>query len=178
VPLAQVRDLLGHASITTTERYDNQTIEALSMAVTRLESGKRFDLLMPRAGARSLARSAAVSEGAERPAAALIAYPGAEAPGLHQEGTARAIDHLDARTSSTARTNAADTTQDGRNAAASEADCRILSSFFQDRVDESRKGPQEAPSSATAKSLETEDLESWYRYGDSNPGPVAENHVS
>ena len=24
VPLAQVRDLLGHASITTTERYDNQ----------------------------------------------------------------------------------------------------------------------------------------------------------
>jgi integrase len=33
VPLAQVRDLLGHASITTTERYDNQTIEALSIAV-------------------------------------------------------------------------------------------------------------------------------------------------
>ena len=24
VPLAQVRDLLGHASVTTTERYDNQ----------------------------------------------------------------------------------------------------------------------------------------------------------
>jgi hypothetical protein len=28
-PLAQVRDLLGHASITTTERYDNQTIANL-----------------------------------------------------------------------------------------------------------------------------------------------------
>ena len=27
VPLAQVRDLLGHASITTTERYDNQDLE-------------------------------------------------------------------------------------------------------------------------------------------------------
>jgi site-specific recombinase XerD len=27
VPLAQVRDLLGHASITTTERYDNQKLE-------------------------------------------------------------------------------------------------------------------------------------------------------
>ena len=26
VPLAQVRDLLGRASITTTERYDNQTL--------------------------------------------------------------------------------------------------------------------------------------------------------
>jgi site-specific recombinase XerD len=29
VPLSQVRDLLGHASIVTTERYDNQNSEAL-----------------------------------------------------------------------------------------------------------------------------------------------------
>ena len=36
VPLAQVRDLLGHASITTTERYDNQTLEALQSAAKRL----------------------------------------------------------------------------------------------------------------------------------------------
>src|SRR6186997_42337 len=36
VPLAQVRDLLGHASITTTERYDNQRLEALQAAVERL----------------------------------------------------------------------------------------------------------------------------------------------
>ena len=43
VPLAQVRDLLGHASITTTERYDNQTLEALQAATERLEDGKRFD---------------------------------------------------------------------------------------------------------------------------------------
>ena len=28
------------------------------------------------------------------------------------------------------------------------------------------------------KSLNACSLESWYRYGDSNPGPVAENHVS
>jgi hypothetical protein len=28
------------------------------------------------------------------------------------------------------------------------------------------------------KSLTEERLERWYRYGDSNPGPVAENHVS
>jgi site-specific recombinase XerD len=28
VPLAQVRDLLGHASITATERYDNQKLGA------------------------------------------------------------------------------------------------------------------------------------------------------
>jgi hypothetical protein len=43
VPLAQVRDLLGHASILTTERYDNQRLEALLAAVERLEGGKTFD---------------------------------------------------------------------------------------------------------------------------------------
>jgi hypothetical protein len=43
VPLAQVRDLLGHASILTTERYDNQRLEALQAAVERLEGGKAFD---------------------------------------------------------------------------------------------------------------------------------------
>ena len=43
VPLAQVRDLLGHASILTTERYDNQKLEALQAAVERLETGKTFD---------------------------------------------------------------------------------------------------------------------------------------
>ena len=43
VPLAQVRDLLGHASITTTERYDNQKIVNLQAAAAKLESGKTFD---------------------------------------------------------------------------------------------------------------------------------------
>ena len=38
VPLAQVRDLLGHASITTTERYDNQTLENLQAAAAKLEA--------------------------------------------------------------------------------------------------------------------------------------------
>jgi site-specific recombinase XerD len=49
--LAQVRDLLGHASIVTTERYDNQRLEALQSAVMRLEDGKTFsamsDAVMP-----------------------------------------------------------------------------------------------------------------------------------
>ena len=44
VPLAQVRDLLGHASILTTERYDHQKLEALQAAVERLEGGKTFDV--------------------------------------------------------------------------------------------------------------------------------------
>jgi integrase len=42
VPLSQVRDLLGHASIVTTERYDNHTFAALQAAAGRLESGKSF----------------------------------------------------------------------------------------------------------------------------------------
>jgi len=40
VPLAQVRDLLGHASITTTERYDKENLQA---AVLKLDTGKTFD---------------------------------------------------------------------------------------------------------------------------------------
>ena len=42
VPLSQVRDLLGHASIVTTERYDNQRPEALFEAAKRLETGEPF----------------------------------------------------------------------------------------------------------------------------------------
>jgi len=43
VLLAQVRDLLGHASITTTERYDNQKLESLQVAAAKLEAGKIFE---------------------------------------------------------------------------------------------------------------------------------------
>ena len=37
-----MRDLLGHASIVTTERYDNQKPEALMAAAKRLETGESF----------------------------------------------------------------------------------------------------------------------------------------
>jgi hypothetical protein len=43
VPLAQVRDLLGRASITTTERYDNQKLENLQIAAAQLETGMTFE---------------------------------------------------------------------------------------------------------------------------------------
>ena len=44
-PLSQVRDLLGHASIVTTERYDNQKPEALMAAAKLLETGETFQNL-------------------------------------------------------------------------------------------------------------------------------------
>ena len=53
VPLAQVRDLLGHASIITTERYDTQKLENLQAAVLKLESGKTFDATPPGGPERS-----------------------------------------------------------------------------------------------------------------------------
>jgi hypothetical protein len=45
VALSKVRDFLGHASITTTERYDNQTLAALQDAARLLEDGKTFQNL-------------------------------------------------------------------------------------------------------------------------------------
>jgi integrase len=57
VPLSQVRDLLGHASIVTTERYDNQRDEALFAAAKRLEAGQSFKFLSsPADQARQTAR--------------------------------------------------------------------------------------------------------------------------
>ena len=42
-----MRDLLGHASIITTERYDNQKLENLQAAVLKLERGLTFDAPAP-----------------------------------------------------------------------------------------------------------------------------------
>jgi integrase len=66
VPLAQVRDLLGHASITTTERYDNQKLENLQAAAARLDSGKSFDAA-PRASAPRTKCQAFVKSSTENP---------------------------------------------------------------------------------------------------------------
>jgi hypothetical protein len=63
VPLAQLRDLLGHASILTTERYDNQRLEALQAAVERLEGGKTFD---PKIDASDNLSAVAVSTGSAK----------------------------------------------------------------------------------------------------------------
>ena len=37
-----MRDLLGHASITTTERYDKQTLANLKIAAAKHERGRAF----------------------------------------------------------------------------------------------------------------------------------------
>jgi hypothetical protein len=53
-----------------------------------------------------------------------------------------------------------------------------VSSFYQDRAGEPSTGASEVRSVTTDSLLKEEHLAEWYRYGDSNPGPVAENHVS
>jgi integrase len=62
VPLAQVRDLLGHASIKTTERYDCQTLENLQAAAARLDSGKTFKPGRPAASLPKPARQRSAVE--------------------------------------------------------------------------------------------------------------------
>ena len=65
VPLAQVRDLLGHASIITTERYDNQKLENLQAAAARLERGETFDPSPRESGSPSICQVSVKSEGVE-----------------------------------------------------------------------------------------------------------------
>jgi hypothetical protein len=43
VPITKVQDLLGHASVVTTERYVHHTLEELHKAAVVLESGGVFD---------------------------------------------------------------------------------------------------------------------------------------
>jgi hypothetical protein len=57
-----VRDLLGHASINTTERYDNQKPENLQAAAARLERGETFDPCPRDAGSPSICRVFVKSE--------------------------------------------------------------------------------------------------------------------
>jgi hypothetical protein len=44
--------------------------------------------------------------------------------------------------------------------------------------DSGDRSPPLGKSENVSKELKEKGLEGWYRYGDSNPGPVAENHVS
>ena len=67
VPLAQVRDLLGHASITTTERYDNQKLENLQAAAARLERGETFDPRPRESGSPSICQVSVKSSVDEEP---------------------------------------------------------------------------------------------------------------
>ena len=53
-----------------------------------------------------------------------------------------------------------------------------VSSFYQDRAGDPPDGATEAGPSTTDNLSKEEQLVEWYRYGESNPGPVAENHVS
>ncbi len=67
VPLAQVRDLLGHASITTTERYDNQKLENLQAAAAKLEAGKIFAPPTPASGDGVTLYQVSIKNGPRKP---------------------------------------------------------------------------------------------------------------
>jgi hypothetical protein len=60
-----VRDLLGHASIITTERYDNQKLENLQAAAARLERGETFDRGSRESGSPSICQVSVKSSGDE-----------------------------------------------------------------------------------------------------------------
>ena len=70
VPLSQIRDLLGHASIVTTERYNHHTFAALQQAAGRLESGKTFTSASQTSDQTSadvaVSEASKIVEGAER----------------------------------------------------------------------------------------------------------------
>jgi len=76
--LAQVRDLLGHASILTTERYDNQRLEALQAAAARLEAGKAFDAV--RQGVADSSAVAIVPEIAKAEVSSFFQVPAEDTP--------------------------------------------------------------------------------------------------
>lgn len=78
VPLAQVRDLLGHASIVTTERYDNQRLEALQAAVARLEAGKAFDAIPD--ATENLSRRSSVVPAAKAELSRIFQVPTEQSP--------------------------------------------------------------------------------------------------
>jgi len=131
VPLAQVRDLLGHASITTTERYDNQTLNSLKSAAGKLEGGKTFDANIPREARPDFQVSFKIGD----------VEPGSEGSQAEAAPDLPALD-------------------DGQQIAR--------------KVENGKK----KATCRTRGLLSWEMYDGWYRYGDSNPGPVAENHVS
>jgi hypothetical protein len=69
VPVTKIQALLGHASITTTQRYIHHTLAELSAATTVLETGATFDpISAPRVSV--VPHSTIAREGAEHEAAA------------------------------------------------------------------------------------------------------------
>jgi hypothetical protein len=51
VPFKQVGDLLEHASVISTERYDNQKVENLQNAAAKLNAGRLFTIETARSAA-------------------------------------------------------------------------------------------------------------------------------
>jgi integrase len=156
VPLAQVRDLLGHASITTTERYDNQRLETLQLAVTKLERGGSFSGTVRQTGERS---EPACQTAQQKPAAS--AAPRAKARGLHRKG-ARATEQTPAVGLTTAEPEIG----------------RKVSRNFQDPTQQNNVETPKSASETEANELSGLNLGDWLGGRDSNPDNRVQSAVS
>ena len=151
VPLAQVRDLLGHASITTTERYDNQKVENLQLAAAKLERGFVFD--QPAEGE---------PDGRPKPETTDRLEPPTR--GRAEDTTAENSQTL----------NAIDTTPAENRI----DDADKVSSFFQDQAKVPGIARRKRTRKTEVKSERGNDLEDWLGGRDSNPDTVVQSHVS
>jgi hypothetical protein len=154
VPLAQVRDLLGHASITMTERYDNQKLENLQAAAAKLEAGKIFAPPTTPAHAKiaSMTRRVKAATSASR-------VP----PSQPQEAPSDAAGPV-----SRERSSDASAVDDGR----------FYQVFIKNAPRTARSRRSNRALETALKELKKKGLEVWLGGRDLNPDNVVQSHVS
>jgi integrase len=156
VPLAQVRDLLGHASITTTERYDNQKLENLQAAAAKLERGLVFDAApLPRAQAPASPPPDSIDLKAST-------------TGAHQIGGAGARRPPNARPASDERASARKRAEGWR---------KFQDSFKSEKKHRGPDTPKEVPA-IEPNELKDLSLKKWLGRRDSNPNNLLQRQVS
>jgi site-specific recombinase XerD len=158
VPLAQVRDLLGHASITTTERYDNQKLENLQAAAARLEVGKVF--------APSIQAKRSVSAHGKRRRTKRVKPTLTAPPVTTKQPEENAVEAAVARSSEQMKEVPI---ADGRT-------------FYQVSIKNPSRKPRQSDSNRGAETelnpLQGNSLGTWLGGRDSNPDNVVQSHVS
>ena len=154
VPLAQVRDLLGHASITTTERYDNQKLENLQTAAAKLETGKIFAPPVPPVHTKIASMKPRVKAASSMP-------PGPTPQPQNAPNANRGA-------ASPNRSNGAPTVDSGTF-------CQV---FVKNGIRKPRPTRSDRALETELKELREKGLEVWLGGRDSNPDNVVQSHGS